>query len=271
MNRFRRTIPVLSGLILSVHALIAIADDQYLEADGISLRYVDHGDGAPVVLVHGFTGSVEVLWDEPGITAALIDAGYRVIAFDSRGHGKSAKLYDPNAYGIEMVRDIERLLDHLGIDRAHIVGYSMGARLANKFRELNADRILSVTLGGYGWGREFEVAGRGASTPLSGSEVDAWLRAWSVAVAEMNDSAALAAVLPQSVQWKAEEQLLRANTTPTLALIGNEDERLPYAESMTGFMPNLEIKIVSGTHLSAFENPDFAQALLDFLGSHSDL
>ena len=259
MNRIGRAVPVLCGLFLLVHGSIAYADDQYLDADGVSLRYVDRGDGAPVVLVHGFTGSVEVQWEGPGITAALIDAGFRVIAFDSRGHGKSAKPHDPNKYGIEMVHDIGRLLDHLGIERAHIVGYSMGARLANKFRELNENRTMSVTLGGYGWGREFEVAGRRASMPLSGSEVDEWLRAWSVAVAERNDAAALAAVLPQSVKWKAEEQLLHANTTRTLALIGDEDERLPYAETMTEFMPNLEIKIVSGTHLSAFENPDFAR------------
>ena len=261
----------LFGLMLLAHSGFAHAEDQFFDAEGVTLRYVDQGEGTPVVLLHGFWLNLEEQWDQPGVIATLVDAGYRVIAYDSRGHGHSDKLYDPEQYGFEMVYDIGRLLDHLGIDRAHIAGYSMGARLTNKFREINPDRVLTATLGGYGWGREFEVAGHTASSPLTESQVDEWMRSWSVPTAEIKDASALAAILPRSAEWKAEEQSLRANTTPTLALIGDEDPRRPYAEAMLNLMPSLELKVVPGTHLSAFGQPIFVQELLSFLGRYSDL
>jgi pimeloyl-ACP methyl ester carboxylesterase len=75
---------------------------------------------------------------------------FRVIAFDNRGHGKSEKPHEANAYGLAMVQDVENLLDHLGLERAYIVGYSMGSAIALKFLTMHPDRVRSAVIGGSG-------------------------------------------------------------------------------------------------------------------------
>ena len=107
------------------------------------IRYVEHGSGAAVLLVHGFTADLERSWVETGILPDLA-RDHRVIAFDLRGHGKSDKPHDPAAYGEEMARDVVRLLDHLKIDRAHVIGYSLGAVIAGRLATLHPDRLSSV-------------------------------------------------------------------------------------------------------------------------------
>ena len=89
-------------------------EDKFFDSKGVTIRYVDVGRGEPVVLVHGFSSSVEGNWGAPGVIAAL-EKDFRVVALDCRGHGKSDKPHDAAAYGNEMVEDVARLLDHLGI------------------------------------------------------------------------------------------------------------------------------------------------------------
>src|SRR5437763_1192750 len=96
------------------------------DPNNVRISFTDEGTGPAVVLIHGFTGSALRHFDRPGVTTALRAAGYRVIALDCRGHGQSEKPMEASHYGIEMVRDVIRLVDHLKIARAHIVGYSMG-------------------------------------------------------------------------------------------------------------------------------------------------
>ena len=75
----------------------------------------------------------------------------RVIAFDNRGHGQSEKLYEPERYGAPiMAEDARPLLDHLGIERADVIGYSMGARIAAFLVLKHPERVRSVIFGGLG-------------------------------------------------------------------------------------------------------------------------
>jgi pimeloyl-ACP methyl ester carboxylesterase len=124
---------------------------QSFDSNGVQIQYVDKGRGAPVVLLHGFTGSYARHWEAPGVIGALESAGYRVIAMDCRGHGQSGKPHDAGQYGLEMVQDVLRLLDHLHIDRAHIVGYSMGGWIAAQMLVRYPSRVRTVTLLGAGW------------------------------------------------------------------------------------------------------------------------
>ncbi|MEC9343628.1 MAG: alpha/beta fold hydrolase, partial [Pseudomonadota bacterium] len=98
----------------------------------LELAYLDEGEGREtVLLVHGFASTRTVNWVNTGWVRALREAGYRVVAFDNRGHGESTKFHDSADYSLErMAGDAMALLDHLGIDRTHVVGYSMGARIA---------------------------------------------------------------------------------------------------------------------------------------------
>src|SRR6185503_11229389 len=121
------------------------------DSGGVQIHFVDKGRGVPVVLIHGFTGSYARHWEAPGVLGALERAGYRVIAMDCRGHGQSGKPHDASQYGVEMVHDVVRLLDHLHIDRAHIVGYSMGGAIANQLLARYPGRVRTATLLGAGW------------------------------------------------------------------------------------------------------------------------
>jgi pimeloyl-ACP methyl ester carboxylesterase len=83
------------------------------------------------VLLHGYTGTLERHFLANGVFASLA-SDHRVVAFDLRGHGKSGKPHDATEYGEAMAADVVRLLDHLKIQRAHVIGYSLGAIVAGR-------------------------------------------------------------------------------------------------------------------------------------------
>src|SRR5690349_17166043 len=117
----------------------------------VEIAYLDEGEGDPIVLVHGFASTKEVNWVEPGWVAALARADRRVIALDNRGHGESSKLYDPSAYhSSAMADDVRALLDHLKIERADVMGYSMGARITAFLALEHPERLRSAVFGGLG-------------------------------------------------------------------------------------------------------------------------
>src|SRR5688572_30471138 len=117
----------------------------------VEIAFLDEGEGEPIVLVHGFASSKEVNWVHPGWTATLTRAGRRVIALDDRGHGASSKLYEPADYHTSlMADDVRALLDHLQIERADVMGYSMGARISAFLAVRHPARVRSLILGGLG-------------------------------------------------------------------------------------------------------------------------
>ncbi|MEO8498514.1 MAG: alpha/beta fold hydrolase, partial [Planctomycetota bacterium] len=92
-------------------------------------------------------------WDLPG-TTSLLAKDHQVIWLDVPGHGSSDKPTNDEAYGPELVEHVARLMDHLQIKQAHLVGYSMGGIITANFVVKHPDRVLSATLGGMGWLRE---------------------------------------------------------------------------------------------------------------------
>ena len=135
--------------------------------DGLNIAYFDEGDpsGDPILLIHGFASTANVNWVYPGWLKTLGDAGYRVIALDNRGHGASDKPHDPTVYHPPaMAGDAIALLDHLGIAEAHVMGYSMGARISAFLTLANPHRVRSLILGGLGIGM---VTGVGEWDPIA--------------------------------------------------------------------------------------------------------
>lgn len=120
-------------------------------SDGVEIYYEVQGKGTPIVLVHGFASDLARNWKDVGWFKWLNDAGYRVIALDCRGHGKSAKLYDVADYkGLKMADDVINLMDHLGVDKAHLMGYSMGGMISARLLLHYAARFEKAILAGVG-------------------------------------------------------------------------------------------------------------------------
>ncbi len=152
---------------------MAVATDDTFDSNGVKIRYVTEGEGEAVVLIHGWMGDSS-MWgrDSYGNTKLNGMPGFRVIALDCRGHGKSDKPHDPEKYGTEMAADVVRLLDHLNIKRAHIIGYSMGAFIAGKVAATNPDRVISVIYGG-----QAPLVSGPNKTDAGGGEVEAFAKA----------------------------------------------------------------------------------------------
>jgi pimeloyl-ACP methyl ester carboxylesterase len=123
------------------------------DADGVRIHFFDRGKGEPVILIHGLHSSADINWRITGILGDLAK-DHRVIALDLPGHGRSDRPDKEEAYGLQLVKDIVLLLDHLKIEKAHIVGYSLGGMVVMKFVASHPDRVLSATIGGMGWFRD---------------------------------------------------------------------------------------------------------------------
>jgi pimeloyl-ACP methyl ester carboxylesterase len=122
---------------------------------GLSIAYDDiqPADGAAgtVFLVHGFATSRAENWRRLGWYGAFERKGYRLVALDLRGHGESDKPHDPAAYGGDvLIGDIVGLMDHLGLGRVDLLGYSMGARLSLQTALTYPGRVNNLIVGGIG-------------------------------------------------------------------------------------------------------------------------
>ena len=120
--------------------------EAFFNSNGFKLHYLEQGEGEAVILLHGFTMDAQS-WVDKGVVPALAE-DFRVIAFDARAHGKSEKLRDKNAYGFECALDVIRLMDHLNIDKAHLVSSSFGARLATTILSHYPERFITSTMVG---------------------------------------------------------------------------------------------------------------------------
>jgi pimeloyl-ACP methyl ester carboxylesterase len=136
-------------LLCFVTTPVLAFEDKYLDANGVKIRYIDTGRGNAIVLLHGGASNLES-WTSEGVVDNLAK-DFRVIAFDARGHGKSDSPRDPAAYGRQQALDVVRILDALKIQRAHIIGFSLGSSTVAQLLTLHPERFLTgVQVGGAG-------------------------------------------------------------------------------------------------------------------------
>ena len=276
---------LLRFLALSLWLTAAWAGDRYLDAGGVRIRYVDAGSGPVVVLVHGFTGTIERAWLDTGILQDLA-RDYRVLALDLRGHGRSDKPHDPRAYE-EIGLDVIRLMDHAGVKRAHVVGYSLGGIIVAKLLTTHPERFITAMLGGAAY-RRSRSDGADQAADAAAREIEAGIyRALIVSTAPSDEPppseesiARRSREISRESDLRAHAALMRARRAllvsdaeiaavrvPSLAVVGAADPALPRVEAMRRVWPGLRVEVVPGAaHPTVHERglprrPEFAQAI----------
>jgi pimeloyl-ACP methyl ester carboxylesterase len=252
---------------------------QFLKHQRFEIAYIDRppvsGSGDPVLMIHGFASTHFVNWVSPGWFKTLADAGYRSIALDNRGHGSSSKSYDAIDYSPDkMASDATALLAHLGIERAHVMGYSMGARISAVMALNDPDRVATLVLGGLGSGL---VHGVGDWDPIASAllaenpETVSHPRGKAFrAFADQtsSDRRALAACISTSRVELTEAEVGRI-MQPTLIAVGTKDDIAGNPEDLAALMPNATAFPIQGRdHMLAVGDRSFKQRVLEFLAEN---
>ena len=238
----------------------------------VEIAYLDEGEGDPILLVHGFASTKNVNWVYPTWVSELKKSGRRVVAFDNRGHGESAKLYDPAAYEIAiMASDITALMDHLNIERADVMGYSLGSRMTAVLARSKPERLRSAIFGGIGIGLiEGGGPGENVANALEAESLDEvtdpvgrTFRAF--ADQTRSDRRALAACLRGSRRLMRREEAAEI-AVPVLIAVGTADEIAGSADALGTIIPGSRVlNIPTRDHMRAVGDKVYKSGVLDFL------
>jgi pimeloyl-ACP methyl ester carboxylesterase len=269
------------------------------DSGGVPIHYLVTGkdDGEPVVLIHGFASSIDAQW--PLVIDAL-KKDYKVIAIDLRGCGGSGKPHDPKKYGIEMMNDVVRLLDHLKIDKAHIVGYSMSAGTGLLLAVHHGKRVRTLSCCGAGtvsFGSNTPRADipdpdsiprlpllndlanaldKGSIGPLTiqltpknqPQPTPEAIKAHDAALLAVNDAEALAAMIRGAgyKDTRLTEKQIQDINVPTLAIVGADDPLKFGVDKLKKLLPKTKVVVIEKAHhLDAYTRPEFVSALKQFL------
>ena len=262
-------------------------------SDGTDICFAESGNrtGTAVVLLHGFMVDSEANWSA---TRDVLGTRYRVIEMDARGHGRSGKPHSVEAYGPRLAMDAVRLLDHLQIAKAHVVGYSMGGMLALYLAAHQAPRLHSAVLAGAGWRDPAEVAATGGNPALdlalkeairSGRSLPDVLVSQNAQYAELPimkyepimafyeslrriemDPVALKCAHDSLAAVTVEASVVKAIQLPMLLACGDRDPSLAPALKLRELNTEAALAVVPFLgHLNSFESDEFNQAILGYL------
>jgi pimeloyl-ACP methyl ester carboxylesterase len=238
----------------------------------VEIAYFDEGAGEPIVLVHGFASNKEVNWVKPGWVQTLNQAGRRVIALDDRGHGASSKLYEPADYHTsKMAADVHALIAHLGLGRADVLGYSMGARIVAFLALEHPVAVRSVVMGGLGMhlidgvGLPETIADALEATSLAAVTEPQGRLFRAFAEQTGSDRRALAACIRGSRQTLTRAQAASI-AVPLLVAVGTRDPIAGSAEQLAAVVPGARaLPIPDRDHMLAVGDKVFKAGVLKFL------
>lgn len=271
----RKIIVSIVSFVLFFSSFQLLAQDQFLVSNGIKIRYIIKGSGVPVVLIHGMTQNIENCWNAPikgGNLIERLSRNHMVIALDCRGHGKSDKPHDSAQYGKLMVKDVVNLLDYLHINKAHIIGFSMGAIIAGNLQLIYPDRVLSTVLSSALIDTKKGNEESGVQEAMKNTALDInngrgmysmikWLdlpkdnhsaisdeQALGIGrfLMQGNDSVAIVSVLKAFGQFDVNKKQLERNNIPTLVIMGTQDHSIIAAREHIQQFQNARLKEVLG-------------------------
>jgi pimeloyl-ACP methyl ester carboxylesterase len=247
----------------------------FFDCNGVRLHYLGQGSGNAVLLIHSMASNLQHSWVDSGWVEHLCSS-YRVIAVDCRGHGLSAKSYDPDFYTADkMADDAVRLLDHLGIDRVLLAGYSMGACVALNLAVRYPSRVRAMVIGGVS-SRAYKEPPRDELERLvavlragkvSSVTDKAALFMRSFCLKNGNDPKALAAFSLHQ-RPDVEQSQLAAIRAPVLIAAGTRDAVVQGVDELARSIPDARVITLEGrSHLDALSDPGFKQAAAEFFAS----
>lgn len=271
-------------LALAVLALVATraaaaepTDGYFTASDGVKIHYLElgkeHPTGQPVALIHGYTGTAHGNWFANGIAEALAQKHW-VVAIDCRGHGKSDKPHAPEKYGPQMARDVLELLDHLGIKKAHVHGYSMGGMITAQLLAMQPGRFITASFGGSGV-PEIDPAQKAAvPADAPGPDPQEAEARQKLGTNPDRDEQALAAV--RAYPWKPDERGQLDLTTieiPVLAINGEFDGPQAKTHRMQRELKSFKSVVLPGkSHLTAimagYMPPEYVTSLVEFIDAN---
>ena len=246
---------------------------QIFDSNGVAIAYEIWGQGKPVLLIHGFASNAYVNWRDTGWVQALTDASYQVIAIDNRGHGQSQKLYDKALYSSPiMADDAKALLDHLGIKRVAVMGYSMGARITAFLTMQFPERVACAIFAGLAGRMITGVGGSEAiaealEAPSAADVTDRAARGFRLfADSTKSDRVSLATCI-RSSRVKIKEEALAAISAPVLVVAGELDEVAGSIDGLTSVIANSRgVTLPKRNHMNAVGDAGYKAAVLEFLG-----
>ena len=217
----------------------------------IQLHYTEHGSGEPLVLLHG-NGEDSSYFEHQ---IAFFQDRYRVIAVDTRGHGKSPRGTAPLTLN-QFADDLRAFMDELDIASAHILGFSDGANVAILFALAHPTRVKSLILNG---GNLFPEG----LTEQTRREID---EEYEQAVSA-NDENLLELLRLMIDEPHIDPAQLAALSIPTLVVAGTDDMiEEAHTRLIAESIPNAQLTLIEGTHFIAFKNPDaFNRVVSEFL------
>jgi pimeloyl-ACP methyl ester carboxylesterase len=276
-----------------VNPVPIVGQGRFFDSGGVRIHYEQVGIGEPVVLVHG-NGATMSSWSSARVVQDL-SKDHRVITLDCRGSGESGKPHSADQYGREMGLDIIRLLDHLGVAKAHIVGYSMGGEITHVLLTTHPDRFLTATVAGYA-GRFRWTAEEQRQTELEASEIERdgvsrsmvlrlsppgqrrptdeeIVQRQKAALADPAfDRRALAARMRSAKDRVITAAEVSSVRVPTLAIAGSLDPNLAGLRELVKLRPAVKLVVIEGaTHggsTGAMSRPEFVAAIRDLMTSN---
>lgn len=266
---------------------------EFFDSNGVPIYYTVEGRGEPVILIHGVAANADLNWRRPGVVRAL-SRDFQVITFDLRGHGRSGQPTDPAKYGMEMVEDAVRLMDHLHIEKAHVAGYSLGGFITLKLVTTHPDRIRSAAICAAGWtdatdpdqlpspysapvppgdkaARPREVAGASVLPSIlpAATQKTLFHRVRNWVGDQIVNKAAIKALKKSYRSLGIPEETLKSNKVPSILFIGSQDGFYYLAQELRSRMARMEYECIQGAnHFTTPLYGVFKRDLHDFFMRH---
>ena len=243
-------------------------------SDGLTLAYDEFGPAdarKAIVLVHGFSSNKVENWKRMGWYDAIAGKGMRGLALDCRGHGASDKPHEPARYDrTAMARDVFTLLDHAGIERAHLLGFSMGAHIALTAAMTDGGRIDHLVVAGVG-GRIFDppsdpdgmAKAMEAATP--DDIADPMLKSFRHFADEQKEDRLALAACSRGPRTPITKESLFAIRRPTLVIAGARDQLAGQPQGLASAIAGAKAVTLPGCdHFSMIAHGLFKASVFDF-------